>query len=61
MARWATALWVTTMMMIAMGKHDDYNDGDGAMGDEVEDDGDGATGDGATEYNNVDDCNGQRR
>ena len=61
MAQWAMALWVTMTMMIATGKHDDYNDGDGAMGDKVEDDGDGATGDGATEYNYVDDCNEQRR
>ncbi len=49
------------MMMIATGEDDDYNDGDGATGDKVDNASDGATGDGATGYNNVDDCNGQRR
>ena len=37
-------------MMIAMSKDDDDDNGDGAMGDEVNDDGNGVTGDGATRY-----------
>jgi hypothetical protein len=59
--RRATARRVTTTMMIATGKDVDYDDGNGATSDEVDDDGDGATGDGATGYNDVDDCNWRRQ
>ena len=44
--------------MIATGKDDDNDDGDGAMGDKVDVDRDSATGNGAMGYDNVDDCNG---
>ena len=39
--RWATAQQATTTMMIGTSKDDDDDDGDGdgAMGDEVDDDG----------------------
>ena len=60
MARWATERWVMTTMMIATGKDDNYDDGDGATGDEVDNDGHGASSDGATGYDDIDDCNGQR-
>ena len=43
------------MMMIAMSKDNDDNDGDGATGDEVNNDGDGVTGDGATGYDDIND------
>ena len=49
-----------TTMMIATGKDDNYDDGDGATGDEVDNDGHGASSDGATGYDDIDDCNGQR-
>ena len=42
-------------MMIATSKDDDDDNGDGAMGDEVNDDGNGVTGDGATGYDDNDD------
>jgi hypothetical protein len=53
------------MMTMAMGNDDNYIDGDGAMGNEVEDDGYGATGneagddgDGMTGDDNDDDDDG---
>ena len=46
---------MTTMM--ARGNDDNYDDGDSAKGDEVDDDCD-ATGNGATGYDNDDDGNG---
>ncbi len=44
-----------TTMMIAMSKYDDDDNGDGAMGNEVDDDGDSVTGDGATGYDDNND------
>ncbi len=52
---------MTTIMMIATGEDDDYDDGDGATGNKVGDDSHGVTSDGETGYDDIDDCNGQRR
>ncbi len=41
-------------MMIVTSKEDDDNDGDGAIGDEVDNVGDGVTGNGATGYDDID-------
>ena len=46
------------MMMIAISKDDDDNDGDSAMGDKVDNDGACATGNGAMGYNNNDNDGG---
>ncbi len=43
------------MMMIGTSKVDDNNDGDGAIGNEVDDDSDSVTGDGATGYDDNND------
>ncbi len=53
-AQWGTAQQATTTMMIGMSKDDDNDNGDGAMGNEVDNDGDGVTGDGATGYDDND-------
>jgi hypothetical protein len=55
--RWATAQQATTLMMIGTSKDDGNDDGDGngAMGDEVDNDGGGVTGNGATGYDDNDD------
>jgi hypothetical protein len=42
-------------MMIGASKDDDNDNGDSAIGDEVDDDGDSVTGDGATGYDDNDD------
>ena len=47
--------------MIVTGKVDDNDDGNGMRGNEVDNDGNGTTDDGATGYDNVDDCDGQRQ
>ena len=54
--RWATTQQATTTMMIGTSKEDDDDDGDGngAMGNEVDNDGNGVTGDGATGYDDND-------
>ena len=52
---------MTTTMMIATREDDDYDNGDGATGDEVSNDSYGATSDGEIGYDDIDDCNGQRR
>jgi len=53
----ATARWATMTMMIATGKDNGSNDGNGATGNEVDNDGDSATHDGAMGYDDDDDDN----
>ncbi len=54
--RWATAQQATTTMMIGTSKDDDNDDGDGdgAMGNEVDNDSHGVTGDDPTGYEDND-------
>jgi len=49
---------VTTTVMIATSEDNDNEDGNGAMGDEVDDDGDNVTCDGATGYDDDKDNGG---
>ena len=58
MVRQASAWQVMTKMMILMSGDGDNDDGDGAMGNEVDNAGNGATGNGATGYDGNDDDDG---